>query len=93
MRLMFKEENVIFSIANDCRVVILDSQISIRAKTFCLVWLADYAKVNDKFVRQLFEKDVKLLQGVYNKMTQLLLTSEMTEVRENLRYLVGSKKM
>ena len=34
-----------------------------------------------------------MLQGVYNKMTQLLLTSEMTEVRENLRYLVGSKKM
>ena len=53
----------------DCRVVILDSQISIRAKTFCLVWLADYGVTNSKYIKQLFEKDIKLLQLVYNKMT------------------------
>ena len=68
LKILFKGENMIYSIINDCRVVILDSQISVKAKTYCLVWLADYAKINDKFVRQQFEKDVKLLQIVHNKM-------------------------
>ena len=67
--------------------------MSVKTKTYCLVWLADYAKVNDKFVKHQFEKDIKLLQIVHNKMSQLIPSAEMLEVRENLRTIVGSKKM
>ena len=59
--MMFRQENFNSTFTRHCRVVTLDSQISIRVKTYSLLWLHEFANVNKRLVRKYFEKDIKLL--------------------------------
>ena len=61
LKSMFKQESFNSTFTRHCRVVTLDGQMSLRVKTYSLLWLQEYASVNKKLVRRYFEKDIKLL--------------------------------
>ena len=67
--------------------------MSVRVKTYSLLWLSEYGKVNNKIVRQYFEKDLKLLLAVYNRISQLMSAADLVEIREAISVLVGRQKM
>ena len=79
---MFRQENFNSTFTRHCRVVTLDSQTSIRVKTYSLLWLHEFSNVNKRLVRKYFEKDIKLLQNVFNKISLLMSTDDLIEIRE-----------
>ena len=93
LRIAFKQESFISSFINDCRVVTLDSQMSVRVKTYSLLFLSEYGKVNSRIVRHYFEKDLKLLLTVYGKISQLVSISDLAEIREAISIIIGRQKM
>ena len=80
--MMFRQENFNSTFTRHCRVVTLDSQISIRVKTYSLLWLHEFANVNKRLVRKYFEKDIKLLQSAYCNFSKLMPTKDLLEIRQ-----------
>ena len=67
--------------------------MSVRVKTYSLLFLSEYGRVNSKIVRHYFEKDLKLLLTVYGKISQLVSTSDLAEIREAISIIIGRQKM
>ena len=58
-----------------------------------MAWLADYSQISPRYLRQLFEKDTQHLKSIYKKLEESMDECEKLDFKENLKIVMGNKKL